>query len=239
MAQSLLEFTMQTKGIEYLVAIGFMILFIFFWQFLNAKEAPERVPARAGVAETAKAIKEMVGGFLVPDGLHFHPGHAWVKAENSNMAYVGMSDFAQKLVGKIDEVHLPEVGSEIRLGETLLSMKIDSKSIDMLSPVDGKVVSINQEVKRSPEIINSDPYGRGWLIEVQAPKMSAKLKSLLKGGLAVKWMEEVGNKLFLQMNRDLGVVYQDGGLPVEGMARTLDKNRWDEIVKEFFLFSDQ
>lgn len=239
MNQSLFEFTNQTKGTEYLVAIAFMMLFIFFWRFLSAEKAPALVPSRVGVSEMLRNIKDMVEGFLVPEGLYFHPGHAWVKAENTNIAYVGMSDFAQKLVGKIDDLHLPEIGSTINHGEKLLSLKIGSKSIDMLSPVHGKVISINQEVKKSPEIINADPYGKGWLIGIQSPKMSASLKGLLKGRLAAKWMEEVSNELFLRMNQDLGVVYRDGGLPVEGMARTLDKNQWDEIIKEFFLVSEQ
>ncbi len=147
MSDSLLEFTMQTKGIKYLVAIGFMIMFIFFRQFLSAKKAPERLPARIGIAETSSNIRDMVGGFLVPEGVYFYPGHAWVKVEETNGAYLGMNDFAQKLVGKIDDIHLPEVGSTIRHGERLLSLKIGSKSIDMLYPVDGKVVSINQNVK--------------------------------------------------------------------------------------------
>ena len=238
MNQSLFEFTTQTKGTEYLVAIGFMVTFIFFWRFLTAEKAPERAPARVVAPSLIRNIRDMVEGFLVPDGLYFHPGHAWVKAENLNVAYVGMSDFAQKLVGKMDEIQLPEVGSTINHGEKLLSMKIGSKSIDMLSPVQGKVVSVNKEIKQSPEIINADPYGKGWMVGVQSPKISASLKGLLKGKMAVKWMEEVSNELLLRMNNDLGMVYQDGGLPVEGMARTLDKNQWDEIIKEFFLVSE-
>jgi len=239
MNQSILEFTLQTKGTEYFVAIGFMILFIFFWRFLNAEKAPSMAPVRAGVAEAVRNIKDMVGGFLVPDGYYFHPAHAWVRTEDSNTAYVGMSDFAQKLVGKIDDVRLPEIGSMVNPGEKLLTLKIGGKSIDMLSPIQGKVVSVNPDVKKSPQIVNTDPYEKGWILGVKSAKLSAGLKGLLKGRLAAKWMEEVSDDLFLRMNNDLGMVYQDGGLPVEGMARTLDKDRWDEIVRDFFMVADQ
>ena len=75
-------------------------------------------------------------------------------------------------------------------------------------------------------------------MKVQSPKFSANKKHLLSGALARKWMEEVRENLFSRMNYNLGVVYQDGGVLVDGMARNLDKDKWDEIVKEFFLTSE-
>jgi hypothetical protein len=74
-------------------------------------------------------------------------------------------------------------------------------------------------------------------MKVQAPKISSNLKNLLSGKLAKKWMEGVRENLLARMNYNLGTVYQDGGVPVNGIARNLDRERWDEIVKEFFLIS--
>ena len=106
----------------------------------------------------------------------------------------------------------------------------------MLSPVDGKVVAINDEIVSSPEAINQYPYV-SWLMKVESPRFSVNQKQLVTGALAKRWMEEVRENLLSRMNYNLGLVYQDGGLLVDGMARSLDRDRWDEIAKEFFLIS--
>jgi hypothetical protein len=72
-------------------------------------------------------------------------------------------------------------------------------------------------------------------MKIESPRFSANKKQLLSGALAGKWMEEVREKLLSKMNYNLGLVYQDGGLLVDGMARNLDRDKWDEIAKEFFL----
>ena len=112
-----------------------------------------------------------------------------------------------------------------------------SKSIDMLSPVDGKIMGINESLLSSPESISKDPYGQSWLMKVQAPKISANLKNLLSGELVGKWMEGGKENLFSRMNYNLGAVSQDGGVPVDGIARNLDREKWDAIVNEYFLIS--
>jgi hypothetical protein len=107
----------------------------------------------------------------------------------------------------------------------------------MLSPVDGKVVAVNENLHDSPDSVNKDPYRHSWLMKVEAPKISANLKNLLAGGLARKWMEGVRENLLTRMDYNLGAVSQDGGAPVDGIAKSLDRERWDEIAKEFLLVS--
>ena len=153
------------------------------------------------------------------------------------MVKVGIDDFAQKLVGKIDALQLPQVGSQLIQGEKAWSLRVGAKSIDMLSPVDGKIVAVNESLMSSPESIGKDPYGQSWLLKVQAPKISSNLKNLLSGGLAGKWMEGVRENLYCPDGLQPGAVSQDGGVPVDGIARSLDRERWDEMVKEYFLVS--
>ena len=99
------------------------------------------------------------------------------------------------------------------------------------------MVAINEKIASSPEDINRYPYV-SWLMKVESPKFSANKKQLLSGALAAKWMEEVRENLLSRMNPNVGLVYQDGGLLVDGMARSLDKDKWDEIAKDFFLISE-
>jgi glycine cleavage system H lipoate-binding protein len=157
--------------------------------------------------------------------------------ESGDVVKVGMDDFAQKLVGKIDGIQFPQVGSRVRQGEKGWSLLAASKSIDMLSPVDGEIVEINKSLLSSPESIGKDPYGQSWLMKVKTPKISVNLKNLLSGALARKWMDGVRESLLARMNYNLGVVSQDGGVLVDGIAKNLDRERWDEIAREYFLIS--
>ncbi|MCG6534137.1 MAG: glycine cleavage system protein H [Syntrophales bacterium LBB04] len=85
--------------------------------------------------------------------------------EGDNVVRVGMDDFAQKLVGKIDFIKFPQVGTQLTQGEKAWSLVVGSKTIDMLSPVDGKILDINESLLRSPEMIGKDLYGQSWLIK--------------------------------------------------------------------------
>jgi hemerythrin-like metal-binding protein len=183
--------------------------------------------------------RPVIGGwFQLPvEKVYYHQGHSWAMPESGSVVRVGIDEFVGKLVGKIDALRLPEVGSEVTQGEKGWSLLVGDKSIDMLSPVDGKVVSINENLLSSPESASNDPYGQSWLMKIQAPKISANLKNLLSGGLAGKWMEGVRENLLSRMNYNLGAVSQDGGVPVDGIAGNLDREQWDTIVKEFLLTS--
>lgn len=224
------DFVLYTKGVEYLIAVGFLITFILFYAYLKAPAS-----TRQAVAGAVRRISDMIQGFLVPGNLFFHQGHGWAKVESSDVASVGMDDFSQKLMGKIDAVELPEVGSTVRQGEKGWSFQVDSKKIDMLSPVDGKVVAVNEGLRESTAAINEDPYGRGWLLKVQPSKLSTNLRNLFTGTLAGKWTEKVVDDLSAKANYNLGLVLGDGGAPADGMAKSLDAENWDAIVREFLL----
>ncbi|MBM4338642.1 MAG: glycine cleavage system protein H [Deltaproteobacteria bacterium] len=220
-----------TKHIEYLLVIGFLLLFIPFWRLLNR-------PAKAIFEVAERIVPTLSEWFRLPEGRYYHLGHSWATPEaNQQTVKIGIDDFAQKLVGGINGIQVPAVGSTLRQGDRGWTLKVDSKTIDMLSPVGGRVVAINEKVIQSPGAINKDPYNN-WLMEVEAPKFSVDKRQLLSGGVAKKWMEEVRESLLSRMNYNLGLVYQDGGLLVDGMARSLDREKWDEIAKDYFLITE-
>jgi glycine cleavage system H protein len=220
-----------TKGVEYLLVISVLLLFIPFWRMVSR-------PARAIYQESEALIPVISDWFHLPEEkLYYHQGHSWAMPESGNVVRVGIDDFAQKLVGKIDGVAFPQVGSRLTQGEKGWSLLAGSKSIDMLSPVDGEIIAINESLLKSPEKMSQDPYGQSWLLKVQAPKVQANLKNLLSGKLAQKWMEGVRESLLARMNYNLGTVYQDGGVLVDGIARNIDQEQWDQIAREYFLIS--
>jgi glycine cleavage system H protein len=216
-----------TKGIEYLLVIGFLLLFILFWRFLGR-------PARRVFEAAERFVPVINEWFSLPEEIYYHLGHSWAAHERKNLVKVGMDDFAQKLVGKINAVQVPGIGSTVHQGEKGWTLEVDSKTIEMLSPVDGKVVDINEKIVNSPESINKYPYV-SWLMKVESPRFSVNKKQLLSGALAKKWMEEVKENLLSRVNHNLGLVYQDGGLIVDGMAKNLDRDNWDEIARDFLL----
>ena len=218
-----------TKGIEYLVVISVLLLFIAFWRMVTR-------PVRATYEAFEGVVPAIGEWFHLPlEKVYYHQGHSWAMPEGDGVVKVGIDDFAQKLVGNIDGIETPKVGSEVTQGEKGWSLRVGPKTIDMLSPVNGKILEINENLLKSPEGIHKDPYGQSWLMKVQTPKVSANLKNLLSGGLAGKWMEGVRESLLARMNYNLGAVSQDGGVPVDGIAKNLDREKWEEIAKEFLL----
>ena len=217
-----------TKGIEYLLVIGFLLVLVPFWRFL-------RVPARAGMEVMRRAMASVAQWFSIPEGLYYHQGHSWIMPQGAELVKVGVDDFAQKLVGRSNKINLPKVGARIEQGDVGWKFGIDAKTIDMLSPVSGDVVAVNKDIVKNPNLVNQDPYGKGWLMMVKPDNQRAAVKNLLKGKLAKSWMEETADILREKMGSDLGVVYQDGGLPISGIAKALAPDEWDKMASEFLL----
>ena len=103
---------------------------------------------------------------LVPEDLSYSEEHEWVRVED-DVAIVGITDFAQDQLGDIVFVDLPEVGSTIDVGAVVGELESTKSVSDVYSPVSGEVIAINPELEGSEELINSDPYGEGWLFKVR------------------------------------------------------------------------
>ncbi|MBW6505105.1 glycine cleavage system protein H, partial [bacterium] len=198
-----------TKGIEYLIVITFLAAFVLFCRYMYR-------PREGGAGRIAPSG---VTRFRVPEGLFYHQGHGWLRPEPGAIGVVGMDDFARKLIGNVDAVELPAVGTRLAQGEKGWSLVVDSERIPMLSPVAGEVVEVNREVQESPGILRQDPYGKGWLLKVRSSKVASNTRNLLSGTLARAWMENALDNLHPLHGESVGPVLQDGGLPVDGIAR--------------------
>lgn len=196
----------------------------------------EGVPSKKSIPKDE--IKQLVDGFVVPDGFFFHQGHSWVKIESADTATVGIDDFTCKLVGRIDHVKLPPIGSKLKQGERAWTIYLSHKSFDMLSPLEGEVISLNSDVVKNPALINESPYERGWLFRVRASRLNADLKNLLSKELARRWAEVEVEKLYIEANNNLGKVRFDGGVIIDGIAKSLDIYDWDRIVRRYLLIGD-
>ena len=99
------------------------------------------------------------------DGLKYSESHEWVKVEG-NIAVVGVSDFAQKEMGDITYVDMPDVDDEVTAGEEFGALESVKASSELISPVSGKVVEVNEELEDAPEKVNEDAYA-AWIIKVE------------------------------------------------------------------------
>jgi len=103
-----------------------------------------------------------------PEDLKYTSEHEWVRTsgEADSSVRVGITDFAQEALGDIVYVSLPEPGTEVEAGSAVGELESTKSVSDIYAPVSGKVASRNETLEASPELINSDPYGDGWLFEI-------------------------------------------------------------------------
>jgi glycine cleavage system H protein len=102
----------------------------------------------------------------IPDGLRYTRQHEWVLIDGES-ARIGITDLAQDALGNIIHVQLPVVGQSVRSGASAVEVESSKSVSDIYSPVSGSVVLVNESLATEPGLVNSDPYGSGWLYEVQ------------------------------------------------------------------------
>lgn len=117
---------------------------------------------------------------MIPEDLYYSEEHEWVRVEE-DIAIVGITDYAQEALGDIVYVQLPDVGEAVEAGTVIGELESTKSVSDVFSPISGEIVARNDSLDAGPEVINSDPYGEGWLIKVRptdedptGPLMSAE-----------------------------------------------------------------
>ncbi len=219
-----------TKGVEYLIVLGYLMVLVGLWVLLSPKKVAwavgmrsRPVPARAGQ------------WFTLRQDYFYHQGHSWAVAEDGDVVTIGVDDFAQRLLGRPDAIHLPQTGTRVQQGDLAWEFEVGGRRIGMLSPVDGKVLAVNRGVAEHPEILAESPYERGWLLKVRVPRPRVAFRNLLTGELSRSWMSQVVERVRRMQAGELGVVMPDGGVPVPGFVKHLDPEHWDVLAREFFL----
>lgn len=113
----------------------------------------------------------------VPDDLRYSSDHEWVRVEDGRVR-VGITDYAQDALGDVVFVQCPEVGSTCETGDAFGEVESTKSVSEIYAPVAGTVVEINEELESSPEMVNSDPYGAGWIALIE-PADAAAVEALL------------------------------------------------------------
>ena len=111
-------------------------------------------------------LKKILNKMSIPAELKYTKDHEWVRIEG-NIAVVGITDFAQGELGDIVFVDIDSVGDELNAGDVFGSVEAVKTVSDLYLPISGKVVEFNEELESEPELVNTDPYGRGWIIKLE------------------------------------------------------------------------
>ena len=115
---------------------------------------------------------------MYPEDLKYTPEHEWLKAGEDGPVRVGITDFAQDQLGDIVYVQLPEVGSKVRAGDPCGELESTKSVSDLFAPVNGAVTAVNAALAAQPDLVNSDPYGEGWLLDLEVED-AAEVEALM------------------------------------------------------------
>lgn len=175
---------------------------------------------------------------LIPRGVFLHPNHTWALILQSGKVKVGIDSFISKIVGTIDRVSLPAIGSDAKKGEPIFSINSKGRVLSFASPINGNIVSINDELEKNPALLN-EPYRNGWSVVIEPKNLSSDIPKLKIAEDAASFVKTElkrfkefligvanGNTLGLQ-------TLQDGGLPAANVLSLLDGEKWKLFQKEF------
>ncbi len=188
---------------------------------------------------------EAFANLSAPANLFLDTGHTWIEVKPSGAANIGLDGFAQKLIGRIDDVVLPEVGKEINRGDVLFAVKQDNRRAAFASPIDGIVTSVDKELPWHPEMIQSDPYKEGWVCSLKPKNLAKNLKQLLAADEANDWLKTEARRFqgfFAAQqleNMQLGHVLQDGGQLTGGVLEFADDGTWKQFNEMFLRPQDR
>ncbi len=202
----------------------------------RAKEKADEAVHAMRPAAVPVALPE----FRLPAGLFYHSGHTWAHLTPSGEAQIGLDDFAQGIIGKIDRIELPRPGALLRQGEKAFTVVQGSKKIDFVSPLDGIVCSVNDDVNADTERLKKDPYRASWLLAAMPSNIAQNIKKLRIAGDAAAWLERE-LMVFLEfitlhqaMPQEVGVTMRDGGRCIEGVMEGIDGELLQLLVRKFF-----
>ena len=131
----------------------------------------------------------IIKGYDMPDELYYHEEHSWARVEG-NRVTVGMDDMFQKEAGDIVFVDLPEEEDEVEQGEVCGKIQSRKWIGKLCAPVSGEIVEINEELEDDTSFINQDPYGKGWILVIEATDVENELANLMHGDSLLPFIDQ-------------------------------------------------
>ena len=228
--------------------VALLVLFTILC-FLTVDYLVQRRQAAAvAVAQTAHpagAVSAMAHPaaqlrYRTPNGVFFDPGHTWLFLEESGSTRLGINDFAQSILGKVDSVQTRAVGDRVKKGDVIVKLRHGERTATFRAPIDGVIEDVNSELLESHEMFGAEPFSSGWVYRIKPTNTTVLQKSLLLGESAKDWLSREVQRLKVILstvapaNPVLGQTLQDGGLPAYGLIDYLSEAEWKQIQEKFF-----
>lgn len=131
-----------------------------------------------------------VGDFEVVEGLYYSKEFEWARVEDGKVR-IGITEYAQKQLREIVFAELPSVGDEIKQNDPYGAVESVKAVSDLVAPLSGTIEKVNEEVMDKPELLNEDPYKKGWLLVISPTNLNTELKELMDFDKAVEWHKEL------------------------------------------------
>lgn len=215
------------------LTFAIFILIDYFRRRKRVKVTDARMPMRG--EPVTRTQSEYVCGFRLPAHIRYHPGHTWALRESPTLVRVGMDDLAGRFIGPAEGISFPKRGTWIRQGQKVFTVLRNGSKVDLVSPIEGEVTTVNETVAKDPSLPGIDPYGEGWLLTVVSPDAETNFRNLLGGNLARQWMTEAANRLRANVPALAGAVAQGGGTVVSDSSIQPGDQTWSELARELFL----
>ena len=131
----------------------------------------------------------MADEYKIEEGIYYTKEHEWAKKLDDGMVAVGIDDYAQAALHEVVYVELPEMDSEVSQADAVGAVESVKAVSDFYSPVSGKVVAVNDELLDSPDKINTDPYGEGWIAKIDPSNLDGDLANLMDAAAYTEYLK--------------------------------------------------
>jgi len=187
--------------------------------------------------DLVSGTEDTVRGFLLGDRAYYHQGHLWLRRINGKVR-LGLDDFGQWLLGDIEKITFPKRKDWVEQRRTLLRISGTHGTAEIASPLSGTVLEVNEGARRDGSVIRTDPYGKGWLVELipaknEVDRLEQRGDVFLTARDARRWLEDEVDRLHKVLRTDIGVTLSDGGQLTRNLPDTITKKQWSLLIKTF------
>ena len=224
----------ESKGIEYIAIIAFLILLIPFSVLLNKQKRITK--------QIKKGLRFLSASILnIPQGIYYCKNHTWAYLEKNGAARVGLDDLLLHIVGEIQFKNLKNSGDTIQKGDLIAEIEHGGKVLSIYAPVSGEILNKNSALQNDPSMMSDDPYGKGWIYKIKPYAWKAETNSYYLAEEASVWSQQELNRFkdFIAQSmknyssEPATLILQDGGEISENALTELPEEAWKDFQQDF------
>ncbi|MFH1351032.1 MAG: glycine cleavage system protein H [Pseudomonadota bacterium] len=183
----------------------------------------------------ARAVeKEQIAQFELRFDRMYDKGHVWARRMNGYFR-LGIDDFTRKLLGRIEDIRLPQVNTSVKSGDPIWIIYGNGRTLHMYTPIEGKLIDFNPDIIVNPNLISIDPYDRGWISTFEPVDLLQASNALLAGRSAKEWLQNVAERFYDLVHEETGIHLNPESPIPEDFARLIHENVWKKLDKNFFM----